>query len=417
MNDTLKRIAMLIPPIKLQHEEIVLLRNTVTELYKELDEYHAIYTKAITQEKTQRDNALKDLDDMFEENITYAWKDDTKRKQYVCMQPFNRIEILDTGDVYTCCSSYLKSGLFIGNANNDTIEEMWNSDIVKKLRYSVSKGDFEYCRKNLCHIFMQPEAWPDVMIPRDQWEHDYRDWRECSVDRLPSIVLFCNDLSCNLHCGSCRNHTIVNSSEQNAEISDFLERFIRPALKNLTSLGALGSGEFFASKPMMDFFKTLSRAEYPNLRIEIQTNGTLFTPENWGKLENLKGMVDTISVSIDAAEKATYEKLRRGGSWKVLSDNMEYIASLKASGELRHLRITFVVQSENFRQMKSFVALAKKWNADSIWFQRIRNRFEGNASSFEEIDVFSPNNPHYEEASRLLEECKAETGVTVLYNV
>ncbi len=201
----------------------------------------------------------------------------------------------------------------------------------------------------------------------------------------------------------------MNSSEENAKISRMLESFVRPALKDCALIVSSGGGEFFASRPLLDFFKTLSKAQYPKLKLLLATNGTLFTPENWNKLQNLKGMVETVSVSIDAAEKETYEKLRRGGRWDILCDNMEYISSLKAAGEISRLVMNFVVQADNFRQMKDYVALAKKWNATTVFFQRIMH--------WPDKDVFSPNNPHYNEASRLLEECMAETGVAVQNNI
>ncbi len=420
MNDTLKKIAMLIPPIKRQHEEIVKLRNTIFQSYEEaarLDEEHKTLFKRFAAGLSQRDDLLRDLENMFDDNITDTWYNECGHERYVCTQPFDRIEVDVWKSVYTCCPDYLRPELYLGKTFDSTLEEMWNSDEAKKLRYSVSKGRFEYCKRRICPMYRQPEAYPNVMLPREEWKRKDKDWRECTVDKLPSkIRLFC-DGSCNLQCPSCRDSKLVNSAEENAKISQMLESFIRPALKDCTWLSALASGEFFASKPTLDFFKTLSKAEYPNLKLDILTNGILFTPNNWDKLQNLKGMVDNVSVSIDAAEKETYEKLRLGGKWDVLCNNMEFISSLKASGEISHLKMNFVVQPDNFLQARDFIALGKKWRATVVEFQRYRN-FKGlDADALDSSDVFSPKHPHYEEASRLFEECKAETGITVLCNV
>ncbi len=413
MNKVLKNAALLIPPIKRQYAEMEKLRNTVSQLYDELSKTHAVYASAFTA----KDTTLRNLNDIFEDNISNAWKNGCAQEKYVCTQPFNRIEIDLWGNISPCCPDYLKPGLFVGKAFETTLESMWNSDAAKRLRYSVSKGRYEYCNHSICPMLRQPEEYPDIMIPREKWARDYQDWRDCSLDTLPSNILLSCDATCNLQCPSCRDGKLVNSAEKNVKLSDLLEHDIRPALKDCTQLSALGYGEFFASKLTIDFFKTFSQAEYPNMKINIITNGTLFTPENWSKLQNLKGMVDNVSVSIDAAEKETYEKLRLGGSWEVLCDNMEFISSLKASGEISRMSMNFVVQADNFRQMKGFVALGKKWNTNYVTFQRFRNFKNMDADALDCKDVFSPKHPHYEEASRLLEECKAETGVTVLYNV
>ena len=304
----------------------------------------------------------------------------------------------------------------MGNAYENTIDELWNSDVAKKLRYSVSKGRFEYCSREYCTILRYPDANPGTMISRENWERDDRDWQECAMDVYPSIINLACDETCNLNCVSCRGALHVNTAEENARLSRMLESFLRPALKNCTWLSGLGSGEFFASKPIFEFFRTLTQADYPQLKLGIITNGMLFTPERWSKLQNLKGMVERLSVSIDAANKETYEKLRRGGNWETLCDNLDFISTLKASGEIKALSLNFVVRDENFRQMLDFVALAKKWNAGVVHFSRIINRTDVPSEQFSCMDVFSKNNPHYDEASRLMSECKKETGIVITTN-
>ncbi len=79
--------------------------------------------------------------------------------------------------------------------------------------------------------------------------------------------------------------------------------------------------------------------------------------------------------------------------------------------------MNFVVQTENFRQMKDFIALARKWNANSVYFSRIRNWTGVEAGLFGAMDVFSPGHPLFAEAKRLLNECKEEEGLHVLYNM
>jgi len=107
---------------------------------------------------------LLQLDNMFEDNIKHSWAADSERKKWVCLQPFTRIDIC-AASVHTCCSNYLKYGFSIGNAYTNTLDEVWNSDNIKKLRYSVSCGNFEYCNETYCNALRNPTKHK-VMTPR-----------------------------------------------------------------------------------------------------------------------------------------------------------------------------------------------------------------------------------------------------------
>jgi wyosine [tRNA(Phe)-imidazoG37] synthetase (radical SAM superfamily) len=181
-------------------------------------------------------------------------------------------------------------------------------------------------------------------------------------------------------------------------------------------LTSLGNGEFFASKSLLQFYQTLSREEFPQLKLEIMTNGTLLNQERWGKLSNLKGMVNKISVSIDAANKETYEKLRRGGRWEVLCSNMEFVSSLRVSDEIKEFNMSFVVQKENFRQMRDYVTLAKKWNAGCVSFRRLKN-LTYSPDVYIDNDVFNKENPNYKEAVQILSDIiKEENNIVISDN-
>jgi len=121
-------------------------------------------------------------------------------------------------------------------------------------------------------------------------------------------------------------------------------------------------------------------------------------------------MVDTVSISIDAAAKGTYEKIRRGAHWEVLCDNMRYISSLKSSGEINKIQLNFVVQKENYNEMRDFVILGKEWKADKIIFTPLRNWGTYSNESFSVHDVLSVESPYFKEIEKILTELKCEEG-------
>lgn len=95
---------------------------------------------------------------------------------------------------------------------------------------------------------------------------------------------------------------------------------------------------------------------------------------------------------------------------------MQYIACLRKSRKISYLRFNFGVQLDNFKEIKKFIKLAKKYNADAVWFQRIANWGTITPYEFSKIDVFDKKNLYYNEAKALLEELKNETEINIAEN-
>lgn len=350
------------------------------------------------------------LDKLHEDVVEAAWNEDSERKKWVCTRPFTSVQIFQGGEVYTCCPDWLKqsaSGFYsIGNIFTDSLEEIKNSEKAQKLRYSVSQGNFEYCT-NRCPRIVNPSSYPDCMLPRDKSAYNYNSWQNCSLNYFPTEIDLCIDPICNLYCITCRNQMFMKADCE--KIHSVLKNYIYPELKNCTRLLLDGCGEFLASKPYEQFLKMISKAEFPSLNLNFITNGQLFTPERWEKFSNLKGMKINISISIDAASKDVYEKIRRGGKWETLCENMEYISSLKTLGGINEIGINFVVQKENFHQLEDFVQLGKTWRADKVGFIRLMNNIGLSPAAFAEQDVFSQENPARDHVLREMAKLIKET--------
>ena len=78
--------------------------------------------------------------------------------------------------------------------------------------------------------------------------------------------------------------------------------------------------------------------------------------------------------------------------------------------------MNFVVQKENFRQMRDFVELAERMQADEVSFRRIRNFGTFSIDSLIENDVFLEENPHYEEAVQTLSWLKQNSTLKISDN-
>jgi MoaA/NifB/PqqE/SkfB family radical SAM enzyme len=130
--------------------------------------------------------------------------------------------------------------------------------------------------------------------------------------------------------------------------------------------------------------------------VQIQTNGVLLDERAWGEL-GLEGLVESVWVSIDAATPATYAVVRRGGDFARLLSNLVFLAWLRESGRLPLLRLDFVVQALNFREMPAAAELARALGADGIYFQMIRNWGTYSVAEFREHYIGSPDHPAYSE--------------------
>jgi len=359
----------------------------------------------------------KELSEMHDDVVLDKWQNINTKKNVMCKNPFTRIEILENGDVYPCCSAWLKNGFSFGNIyNNDSFDEIWNSENAKKLRYSVTEGNFEYCTKYCLYKNFTDSSNSGPIVSRNLGKYSFKNYHDCYLDSLPVNISLSCDVTCNLHCPSCRTHIKVNNEQENIKLLNMLNTKIKPALKNCKFLSLLGSGEILLSKPLGDFCKTIKKQEFPNLKMHIITNGQLLTEEKCKEFDNLKGMIGRIAVSVDAAEKQTYEEIRLGGKWESLQNSFSIISKLKSKKYIETFVLRFVVQKLNYQQIPAFISMAKNIKVDKVEFIRLNNWGTFNITDFFNMDVMNPENEHYNEAKNFIEEALKEQSIIVTQN-
>lgn len=346
----------------------------------------------------------KSLDELHESVVQRKWPHDGSFKNKKCLEPFRNIAILPRGEVYTCCSAFLKHDYYIGNIFHDEFDDIWNSERALKLRYSVSNGDFEYCQstcKFLCNEkdkFSSTDAsFPIVSREKSDFCESYKN---CRIEKTPEIISLSCDKSCNLYCSSCRSSREVLNKEESDNLYRKLMQVVRPMLKNCKVLDGLASGDLFASNACSQFYKTLSIQEFPDLKLSIITNIQLLTPAKWDEFKNLHDFPLKLIVSVDGACKGTYEKLRRGAKWETLVDNLMFFKEWRRLPEnkIEKLSLNFIIQKDNFTEIESFCHFAESVGANSVWFQQITNWGTYTNDDFMSVNVFDKKNEHYSEA-------------------
>lgn len=325
---------------------------------------------------------------------------------YFCPNPFTQLDVYEGGRAYSCCSSWLPTS--IGNVGKRPLLEVWNSDTSQAIRRSILDGSFRYCDARICPR-IQADDLPSLEEARanEAWRKKIIDGQQVVIEDAPVVINLCNDSSCNLYCPSCRTqrtlHTRGREYETRQHLQDLItaQLFSRPSARHFR-VNITGSGDPFASAVFRKFLFTLNGADFPNLRIHLQTNGVLLTPSNWRKMQRIHRNIAVVLISFDAASEATYAVTRPGGHWTTLLDNVRRLGELRRQGELQHLRLDFVVQQPNFREMPAFVALARSLGADRAAFSMVLDWGTWSPREYAAMCVWKQDHPQFQELLTVL---------------
>ena len=149
------------------------------------------------------------------------------------------------------------------------------------------------------------------------------------------------------------------------------------------------------------------------MRITLLTNGVLLTPANWERISNAQYAIDTISISVDTAAKETYNKIRRGSNFDILLNNLKLLSELKKNKDLK-LKVTFVMQKQNYKEMPAFVKLMKKYSVDGFYFQKVINHRTYTEEEFRRADVRRKDHPGHEAFLEILRNpALKQPGITI----
>ena len=353
-----------------------------------------------------------------------------------CPNPWKQFSLECDGHFGMCCNAWLV--VPIGHVNKSSPLEAWNSEMAQEIRKSILDGSFRYCSKIHCSAIAGrslpsrtsaevvqilasassgsserlPAPLPVVECVTERKSAGQAPALELMVARGsdlmiktgPQTVALAFDLTCNLACPSCRRDFYVASKEEQWRIERVHNQLSSEFLKDAREIYMDGAGEVFASRPSRRLLKELTRERYPNLRFWLITNGQLFNRRAFEEFD-LKGRINRLSISIDAATDATYQFVRRGGSFDRLLSNLTFIDELRQNeGERFSLILGFVVAAWNFREIGDFVRLGKGFHANNIHFTLIRNNVGYSDQQFSEMCIGSPTHPRHQEFLQALQD-------------
>jgi MoaA/NifB/PqqE/SkfB family radical SAM enzyme len=317
-----------------------------------------------------------------------------------CQVPNWKVEIHWDGSIYHCCPSWLPTP--VANIKNVSILQAMESDMSKKIRASIDDGSYAYCRKDFCPFlaaYLGTGRLTGSLVDKALPSGDYFSME---VDRHISISL-CYDSSCNLACPSCRSgmtlYTVENIPPETREVHSALLRSLEELLVRgyFVRLVVTGSGDPFASPLFSDLLQGL---EYKSrLTLELHTNGTLMEERRF--TDAMMRMTKRIYVSVDAAYKETYDKIRLNGSFPKLVKNLEWLNLARARGDfpkLAYVKVNMVVQKDNFREIEDFARWMLGFECvDEIWFNKITDWGHLSSADFHDKAVWKEDHADHKE--------------------
>ena len=184
--------------------------------------------------------------------------------------------------------------------------------------------------------------------------------------------------SCNINCVMC--DTKSSSRKKKLMNVDMADKYVAEMQKKgITSVLLHTIGDPLANTKLKDYLKILRKYK---MQAGLSTNG-LMLDKHLETLEEYIDVCSNIRFSIDGVKKETYEKIRFGGIFEKLIENLD-IAEKKLKKIGYEFSIDLVITKDNFNELGEFIVFFSKYvNAP---YKNIHLNF---------MNSLSPNNDYF----------------------
>jgi MoaA/NifB/PqqE/SkfB family radical SAM enzyme len=252
----------------------------------------------------------------------------------ICNIPEKTLTIDNQGNCLLCvCDGWLP--ISVGHITDfNSLEEIWQTDLAKAIQKDVADKKYTWCSVDYCGIKNTDQITEKYSI---------------------SINI---DESCNLQCPTCRDHFMNFTSGRiydnkllwSKHIVKLLEQFDHECMITMS-----GNGDCFASliyRPIL-----MNIAPNPKHIFKIMTNGLLL--KKLLKKTAIYNNIEQYSISVDAGDAETYERVRVRGSWKILTENLNFLKS--ELGNNKSVNLNFCLHKENLNSLENFIELINRY--------------------------------------------------------
>lgn len=180
---------------------------------------------------------------------------------------------------------------------------------------------------------------------------------------------------CNLRCKMCE-HTYWDEKPRHMGFEQF--RCILDQFPMLKWIGLTGIGSSFLNE---DYMRMLRYVKSKNIYCEIYDSFFLLNRDIASELIDIK--LDRLIMSIDAATKESYEKIRGGASFDRVLYNLKNLIELKKKRKAHYPEITFhyIISKENIHEVIPFMDMIRSLTHGEL----VSILFTGILHTFKEI--------------------------------
>lgn len=298
-----------------------------------------------------------------------------KSYETICPLPFIKIDLGAGYDNLRPCCKFQGS---IGDIKKKSIKEIFQGNKIEQIRNDLQNG----VKPKECEICFTAENFNQTSLRQyglekfgNVFEQEWFDEpaKIRSIDFVPTNL-------CNFTCRICKpsaSSKIAVEEFKNAKTEqektfakqfikiDADEKFIHNVLENLQYLETLHilGGEPFKWPKLNNFLDKIIESKYAkNIKINFNTNGSVFPYEIIEKLYNFKSV--DIYLSIDDIDNRF--ELQRGGEWvKVYANVMNF---LKLRSDTFKVKIALTVNIQNVLYLDEIYNFLKDNDAEIIWW-------------------------------------------------
>jgi radical SAM protein with 4Fe4S-binding SPASM domain len=175
---------------------------------------------------------------------------------------------------------------------------------------------------------------------------------------------------CNSRCTHCVFTNFPEIRRERVKINAFMppdifKKIAREAAKHGSVVRISGGGEPLLHPQMLEL---IEYAKKKGAKVGLITNGSLLTSDVRERL--LKSRIDVIEISVDAADKRSYEKIRVSLKFNRVKDNIERL--VKRRNELKAKTLVVVSLVNQLDMQKKLEAASRFWKriADHVTIRK-----------------------------------------------
>lgn len=250
----------------------------------------------------------------------------------ICAAPWVHLYINPNGNMHPCCTAW---DVTFGNVNEQSLGDVWNSDIAKKFRKEIKQG----IKQRACNFCYTQERFGEVSL-RQSLNNQYKSYiaeDTASLDYIKYLDIRSSNL-CNQACVMC-NHDLSSKwyEDTKAIFPNDIEQTNKTKFINISDdaktsvLGIINEGlediYFAGGEPLLTPFhydvlnELINKGYAKNVRLRYNTNLSTLRYKNVDIFDLWKHFNDVeIAASIDAVgDRAEY--IRYGCNWNDVKNN------------------------------------------------------------------------------------------------